>query len=107
MLNKEEILEYLKEIKPQLQKDGIAKIGLFGSCAKGTNDLASDIDIVIETTQDFRDKFVGFDGINYLEDLREDLQRRFRKSVDFCNIAGFKNSPQKAGRGADEKFIWR
>ena len=35
MLTKDEILDYLKEIKPKLQEDGIIKLGLFGSFAKG------------------------------------------------------------------------
>lgn len=49
MPSKEEILNYLKEIKPKLKEDGITEIGLFGSYAKGTNDIASDIDIVIKS----------------------------------------------------------
>ena len=34
-LTKESILAYLSELKPGLEKDGIQKIGLFGSYAKG------------------------------------------------------------------------
>ncbi|TWO19887.1 nucleotidyltransferase domain-containing protein, partial [Campylobacter hyointestinalis] len=38
ILTKEAILAYLSEIKPSLEKDGIQKIGLFGSYAKGYAD---------------------------------------------------------------------
>ena len=34
-VSKEKILAFLKELKPSLQKEGIKKIGLFGSYAKG------------------------------------------------------------------------
>lgn len=95
MLNKDQILNHLKEIKPKLTKDGIVNLGLFGSYAKDTNDIASDIDIALETTDFFRQKFKGFEAIIYLENLRDDLEKHFKKNVDFCNIAGFKNSPEK------------
>lgn len=38
ILKKENILKYLSDIKPKLEKDGIIKIGLFGSYAKGYAD---------------------------------------------------------------------
>ena len=46
-LTKETILAYFSEIKPSLERDGILKIGLFGSYGKGYADENSDIDIVI------------------------------------------------------------
>ena len=46
-LTKEAILAYLSELKPSLEKDGIQKIGLFGSYAKGYAGEDSDIDIVV------------------------------------------------------------
>lgn len=95
MINKDEILRYLRKIKPKLQQDGIINLGLFGSYAKSSADLASDIDIVIETTQNFRDKFVGFEAIVYLENLRQDLNMHFHKNIDFCNIAGLKDEKSK------------
>ena len=55
-LDKDEILAYLKELKPALQKDGIVELGLFGSYAKGTASASSDIDIVIRTSDEFHKK---------------------------------------------------
>ncbi len=52
-LDKDEILAYLKELKPALQKDGIIELGLFGSYAKGTASASSDIDIFIRTSDEF------------------------------------------------------
>ena len=53
VITKEQILAYLRELKPQLQKDGIEKIGLFGSYAKDRASIFSDIDIVIATNDEF------------------------------------------------------
>jgi predicted nucleotidyltransferase len=41
-------LTFLTTIKPQLQKDGIEQVGLFGSYAKNSATLTSDIDIAIK-----------------------------------------------------------
>jgi predicted nucleotidyltransferase len=39
--DKNEILSYLHEIKPQLQEVGIDRIGLFGSVVRGEADILS------------------------------------------------------------------
>lgn len=95
MLSKEEILDYLREIKPELEKDGITKIGLFGSYAKGTADIASDIDITIETNNEFTKKFTGFKALIYLDNLRNNFVRKFKMQVDLCDSAGFKDDVKK------------
>ena len=92
---KEPILLYLKELKPKLLKEGITEIGLFGSFAKEEATIYSDIDIFVKTTDEFRKKHLGFKGFSFLEDLRQDIARHFRKEVDLCNIAGF-NDERKA-----------
>ena len=71
MLTKDEILDYLKEIKPKLQEDGIIKLGLFGSFAMGNFHDFSDIDIFIETGDKFV-KNMGFSkGILYYDMLKK------------------------------------
>ncbi len=43
---KDEVLNFLKILKPELKSQGIISLGLFGSVAKNTNTSSSDIDIV-------------------------------------------------------------
>ena len=89
-LDKDEILAYLKELKPALQKDGIIELGLFGSYAKGTASASSDIDIFIRTSDEFHKKFSGFKYFAYLDDIATSIQKRFGvDSVDVCNIKYF------------------
>ncbi len=91
MLSKDEILAYLKKLKPILQKEGIEKIGLFGSFAKDNADLLSDIDIVIKTNNTFIKKYKSINGFLYLDNLRENIKRRFNRNVDICDESGLKN----------------
>ena len=91
MVTKDEILDYLREIKPELEKDGITKIGLFGSYAKGEAGIASDIDITIETTEKFTKKFIGFKALIYLSELRSKIAKHFKVPTDLCDSTGFKD----------------
>lgn len=81
---KSEILKYLKGLKSELAKDGIKKIGLFGSFAKETATQSSDIDIVILAD---KDKFKSaFKGASFFNHIRAKLERHFKKSVDLCAV---------------------
>lgn len=86
---KEDILHFLKALKPYLEKEGIAEIGLFGSFAKGKADIASDIDIFIKSTDKFCNKYLGFEALFYLDELKQNIQRHFKRKVDLCDIASF------------------
>lgn len=85
-ITKEMILDYLRELKPQLEKDGITKLGLFGSYARDCADENSDIDIVINLSDEFYDNFKGFVGISYLEKIRTGVETHFGLSADLCNL---------------------
>ncbi len=83
MPTKQNIINYLKELKPILEKEGIVLLGLFGSFAKDENSQNSDIDIMYETTDKFIQKFRGWDAFTYLqENLREKVANKFHSKVD-------------------------
>ncbi len=88
MVTKDEILDYLREIKPQLEKDGITKIGLFGSYAKDEAHFFSDIDIVVESNaKKMVSKFGNpMSAICYFDKLKDKIATKFKKSVDLCDI---------------------
>jgi len=90
-MQKENILDYLGAIKRELKKDGIEKIGLFGSFARDNADLYSDIDIVIKTSSSFAKKFRGADSFIFLDGLRKKIERKFQRKVDICDEAGLRN----------------
>ena len=95
MLTKDEILDYLKEIKPKLQEDGIIKLGLFGSFASGNFYDFSDIDIFIETGDKFV-KNMGFSkGILYYDMLKKQISNKFGVLVDLSDIASMSIEEKK------------
>jgi len=73
-LNKDQILNFLRENKNTLEKEfGVTKIALFGSYARGEADINSDIDFLIEVRKkDFRKRFY----------LKEFLEKNFNRNVD-------------------------
>ncbi len=72
-----------KSLSPNKYKNtyGLIEIGLFGSYAKDQADENSDIDIVIKSEK--KDFFIR-------EDLREYLEKHFKKSVDVGYIDSFR-----------------
>ena len=72
-MNKEEIINYLKENKSILEhKFKVRRIGLFGSFAKDKANSNSDIDIVVDMPSNF----------DLYYDLKYFLEKAFKKNVD-------------------------
>jgi len=62
-MNKEEILQKLKELKPKYEAEGFETLELFGSCAMGEETESSDVDILIKTTQEFFGELPRLSGV--------------------------------------------
>ena len=77
MITKEQIILYLKEIKPSLNSSyNISKVGIFGSYSKNEATENSDIDIIIEFKNDDVDVEKARDYIKML------VEKKFNKRVD-------------------------
>ncbi len=88
-ITKDDILEYLKTLKPTLKKEGIDKLGLFGSFAKDSASFDSDIDILLNTTDLFLQNYPAFKAISRLEDIKKDISNHFGGiKVDIADLAG-------------------
>ena len=93
-ITKEIILDYLREIKPALAKDGVTKLGLFGSYANGyASKIRSDIDIAIEMNDKFHKNF---------NEIVENIEAHFHRKVDICDLkyCGKKQGRENFFRGA-------
>jgi len=88
MLTKQTILHKLKELQPLFAKEDVMLLGLFGSYSRDEADENSDIDILIETSPAFVEKNVGWDAFVKLDELREILQKTFRKKIDITDKQG-------------------
>ena len=81
-MDKNDIIQKLKENREIFEKYGVKKIGLFGSYAKGFATEESDIDILIELS-DSNEIYKNYCRTKYfLEDL-------FHKSIDLITINHF------------------
>ena len=80
------ILEYLKEIKSELQADGISKIALFGSFSRNEQNSYSDIDIAIQKESNYllhRSAYDYFDEINKIKTL---IRQKFHRNSDVFDL---------------------
>ena len=86
-MQKEEILNKLKELKPIYQNEGLEILGVFGSYTKDTNTKYSDIDIAYKLDYDkFSTRHIGgFSKVLRLDEIKEELQSIFKKEVDFVS----------------------
>ncbi|NQY95504.1 MAG: nucleotidyltransferase domain-containing protein [Campylobacteraceae bacterium] len=87
-MTKNEILDKLKQLKPLFSKEGIVLLGLFGSYANNSANEDSDIDILVETTPKFLEKYRGFKAFSKLDEFREILSNEFNKNIDLVDKQG-------------------
>lgn len=74
MINKKEIIRIIEKNKLAMQKQGVIKLGLFGSFVKGKQHAKSDIDFLVSfDNKDFGEQY--FKLLFYLEDL-------FKRKID-------------------------
>lgn len=82
LISQNEILAYLKDIKPSLQKEGIAEIALFGSFAKKVQTDNSDIDIVIGLEKDYLKTHDVWSYFDLLNACKQTIAQHFHTKVD-------------------------
>jgi hypothetical protein len=87
-MKKEQILDELKKLQPHYLEDGIILLGLFGSYARGEEHESSDIDILIETTPQFLEKFKGFRAYLKLDEVKIRLENKLGKKIDLMDKTG-------------------
>ena len=85
MLNRDDILNFLKEHKLLFSdKFNITKIGIFGSYARNEQTDISDIDIIIDMSP-------GTEAIFEKRlSLQEMISKHFSKPVDICHLRAIK-----------------
>jgi predicted nucleotidyltransferase len=99
--SKNEILLFLQTLKPELQAQGIISLGLFGSVAKSTNTVDSDIDIVYETSDIFINNYKGWSAFTYLNThLRDKIANKFNTHVDMFDLNSSSSIKEKVRREA-------
>ena len=96
MLGKDEILRTLSQHQPELRAFGVARLGLFGSFARGEARPDSDLDFVVDLKRRTFDDFMGLKI--FLEDLfgrRVDLVLfdRIKPQLEECILREVVDAP--------------
>ena len=86
MPTQKDILIFLTDIKPQLQKDGIEQVGLFGSYARNNATLTSDIDIAIKLDKNYLDKNDVWNYFNEINKIKEMVYNKFQMKSDVFDL---------------------
>ena len=84
--DKVSIINYLQEIKSQLQSNGISKIALFGSFSRNEANVYSDIDIAIEKESDYLLHRSAYDYFNEVAHIKTLLRKKFHRNSDIFDL---------------------
>jgi len=85
-ITKQDILNYLKEIKPYFKKKGISSLALFGSYTKEDTTIYSDIDIAIKKDVTYLKYHQAYEYFATINELKNLLIHKFKKPVDVLDI---------------------
>ena len=85
-MNKKELLVYLSDIKMSLEKQGVEKIGLFGSFSKDKARESSDIDVAIKLKSSYLDEHDVWEYFRLIGALKKDVSMRFSRKVDIFDL---------------------
>jgi len=84
--SQQEILKYLKSIKSHFKQKGIEIVALFGSFAKNTQTIYSDIDIAIVKDIEFIKQNGVYSYFNILNEIKTKLRDKFHKNIDIFDL---------------------
>jgi len=84
--SKENILNYLKEIKNELKSDGIVSLALFGSFAREENGVYSDIDIAIAKENDYLKNRSAYNYFDEVYKIKNMIQKKFHRNSDIFDL---------------------
>jgi len=82
MTNKNEIISYLKSLNKKYDSQGFKVIGIFGSYARGTYDMFSDIDLTYKINHDIFYKDDAYSKLEKLTEIKKEIEKRFSTTVD-------------------------
>jgi predicted nucleotidyltransferase len=85
-MTQEKILSFLKELKSELEEEGIEKIALFGSFATQTQNVYSDIDIAIQKKKNFLDEHSAYDYLNLVTKIKYKILKSLHLPSDVYDL---------------------
>ncbi|HFD14175.1 MAG TPA: nucleotidyltransferase domain-containing protein [Epsilonproteobacteria bacterium] len=93
-ITQEKILTYLKELKPELESQGIEELALFGSFSTETQNVYSDIDIAIKKKKNFLEEHTAYDYLDIVSKIKYKTAKALHLPSDVFDLdsqSTFKN----------------
>lgn len=81
----QELIRQIKFLKKKYINEGFDMIGIFGSYVRGEETDKSDLDILYQITEIFRNKYPGWDSILRLEEIRVEIEQKLNKKIDMAD----------------------
>jgi len=82
----DEIFDILKEFKDSSKNRFFSKIGIFGSFARGDDDIYSDVDIVVKVDEDALNKYDVWEYFETIRELKKIILDRLNLNSDIFDI---------------------
>ena len=82
MSKKEDIITTIKSLNSKHQSSGFKIVSLFGSYARGCEDIFSDVDLTYSVNHEIFYKDDAFGKLEKIEDIRKELEEQLHLKVD-------------------------
>ena len=93
-MTKEQILNYLVNVKSKYQKEGFIIKALFGSYSRDEAQESSDIDVLVEATPEFAEHY-GFGAIERIKEIQKEMSSALGIQVDLADSTGMGRTAKK------------
>lgn len=78
----QDLLNKIKLIKEELAAEGYLIEGIFGSFSRGENTSDSDLDLLIELSGEFKDKYKGYKAISKMDSIEKYISEYLNLKID-------------------------
>lgn len=93
-MNRESILNYLISVKEVYKKEGFLIKALFGSYSRDEANAQSDVDILVEATPEFANRY-GFGAIKRIHEIQAEISKALGLPVDLADSTGMGKTGKK------------
>ena len=93
-MKKEAIIEYLQSVKSKYQEEGLLIKALFGSYSRDEANENSDVDVLIEATPEFANRY-GFKAIARLNEIQKEMSKTLGVQVDLADSSSMGRTAKK------------
>ena len=93
-MDKQSILNYLTSVKAIYQKEGFLIKALFGSYSRDEATQNSDVDILVEATPEFANRY-GFGSFKRIEEIQAEISKALGLPVDLADSTGMGKTGKK------------